>query len=166
MKRITLLGLFICFATAVISCSKTELAAPEPPAGGNGDDTQTEDTTTTPLPPEEKPAYTVINQATEGRGIDVVFLGDGFTQADIESGKWEAAQDTVRKYFFHWEPIKSYKHLFNVYAVPAPYDGPSLHGGVAKGDTVRSQICTIHPRSRPNRSARKMPLPTPTKTRP
>ena len=65
MKRITLLGLFICFATAVISCSKTELAAPEPPARGNGDDTQTEDTTTTPLPPEEKPAYTVINQATE-----------------------------------------------------------------------------------------------------
>lgn len=166
MKRITLLGLFICFATAVISCSKTELAAPEPPAGGNGDDTQTEDTTTTPLPPEEKPAYTVINQATEGRGIDVVFVGDGFTQADIESGKWEAAQDTVRKYFFRWELIKSYKHLFNVYAVPAPYDGPSLHGGVAKGDTVRSQICTIHPRSRPNRSARKMPLPTPTKTRP
>lgn len=142
MKRITLLGLFICFATAVISCSKTELAAPEPPAGGNGDDTQTEDTTTTPLPPEEKPAYTVINQATEGRGIDVVFLGDGFTQADIESGKWEAAQDTVRKYFFHWEPIKSYKHLFNVYAVPAPYDGPSLHGGVAKGDTIRSRMCT------------------------
>lgn len=142
MKIKSIATLILCWAimgaTACSNDDRIEETLPPP--------TEEEDNTQEPgdsIPPQtETGEWTIINQATEGRGIDVVFLGDGFTQADIESGKWEAAQDTVRKYFFRWEPIKSYKHLFNVYAVPAPYDGPSLHGGVAKGDTIRSRMCT------------------------
>ena len=34
---------------------------------------------------------TVIQKATEGRGIDLVILGDGFTAKDIADGKWKSA---------------------------------------------------------------------------
>lgn len=83
---------------------------------------------------------TVIQRATEGKGIDIVLLGDGFTAKDIADGKWEAAQDSVRKYLFAMEPVKSYKHWFNVYAVTAPYDGPDLSVPIAKGDTVETHM--------------------------
>ena len=82
----------------------------------------------------------VLQKATEGRGIDLVVLGDGFTQADIESGKWKSAQDSVMKYMFQREPLRSFKHWFNIYAVTAPYEGPDLSVPIAKGDTVESHL--------------------------
>ncbi len=83
---------------------------------------------------------TVIQKATEGRGIDLVILGDGFTAKDIADGKWKSAQDSVMKYMFQREPPKSFKHWFNVYATAAPYDGPDLSETIAPKDTVESHL--------------------------
>lgn len=83
---------------------------------------------------------TVINRATEGKGIDIVILGDGFTETDVKNGKWDAALDSVRKYIFLYEPMRSYQHWFNVYAIHTDYDGPDLSQPIAEGDTIRTEM--------------------------
>lgn len=68
--------------------------------------------------------YVTLNKASIGKGIDIVFVGDGFTEEDLaRGGKWQQALDTVNRYMFEVEPLKSYREYFNVYAVAAPFEG-------------------------------------------
>lgn len=86
---------------------------------------------------EKKLSCKIMQQAEQGKGIDLVVVGDGFTIEDLQPGGcWEAALDTETKYLWHWEPLKSFRDHFNVYAVPSFYDGPDMCGGIAKGDTI------------------------------
>ena len=57
-----------------------------------------------------------LQQATAGRGIDVLFVGDGFDGEAIASGAYmELVQEQIAD-FFGVEPYKSYRQYFNVYA--------------------------------------------------
>lgn len=56
-----------------------------------------------------------LQSATRGRGVDIVFLGDGYSAEDISGGKLlkdigEAVGD-----FFAVEPYRTYRDWFNVY---------------------------------------------------
>lgn len=56
-----------------------------------------------------------LQSATRGRGVDIVFLGDGYSAEDISGGKLlkdigEAVDD-----FFAVEPYRTYRDWFNVY---------------------------------------------------
>ena len=65
---------------------------------------------------------TVRRTATRGKGINVVILGDGFTQENQELvlGKgFDALADDAVKHLFDVEPYKSYADYFNVYSVAA-----------------------------------------------
>lgn len=61
-----------------------------------------------------------IQQATVGKGIDLVVMGDGFTDMDMATGgnyeKW--TRDAI-DHFFSVEPVKNYRNRFNVYIVKA-----------------------------------------------
>jgi hypothetical protein len=53
-------------------------------------------------------------------GVNIVFLGDGFTKEDLkENGKFDTQVKKLSDFFFSIEPFKQYKKYFNVYQVYA-----------------------------------------------
>lgn len=64
-------------------------------------------------------SYATLKKATIGRGIDIVFFGDGYTAQDISAGKYETNIKQAMGYFFSIEPYKTYSAYFNVYMVYA-----------------------------------------------
>lgn len=79
-----------------------------------------------------------LNKASVGKGIDIVFVGDGFTAEDMkEGGKWQQSLDTINTYMFEIEPFKSYRNHFNVYAIAHPFEG-SLYVDTV----VKTPLCT------------------------
>ena len=58
-----------------------------------------------------------LQSATEGNGINVILLGDGFTDKQIENGTYHDVMNKIKDSFFQEEPYKSYKQCFNVYEV-------------------------------------------------
>lgn len=64
-----------------------------------------------------------LQQATKGKGIDIVFIGDGYDAEDIASGQCLTDFQEGMEYFFAVEPYKTYKEYFNVYAqFPLSYE--------------------------------------------
>lgn len=61
----------------------------------------------------------VKQAATEGNGLDIVIMGDGFSDRLIADGTYDTAMNAVVDAIFSEEPYKSFKHLFNVYVVYA-----------------------------------------------
>ena len=60
---------------------------------------------------------TVLQKASVGNGIDLVLMGDAFSDRMIEDGRYLAAMEKIESAFFAIEPYHSFRHLFNVYAV-------------------------------------------------
>ena len=60
-----------------------------------------------------------IQKATKGKGINLVFMGDAYTDKDIESGQYERLMRNSADQFFSIEPYASFRDRFNVYAVVA-----------------------------------------------
>ncbi len=64
-----------------------------------------------------------LQQATKGKGINIVFIGDGYDAEDIASGQCLTDFQEGMEYFFAVEPYKTYKDYFNVYAqFPLSYE--------------------------------------------
>lgn len=59
-----------------------------------------------------------LQQATVGKGINIIFLGDGFLDTDMaEGGKYDQKMNEAMEQFFVYEPYKTFRNRFNVYAV-------------------------------------------------
>lgn len=67
-----------------------------------------------------------LQLADEGRGIDIVLMGEGFSDRLIANGHYGEMMRRAAEAFFSEEPFRSFRHLFNVYAVTA----------VSKNETV------------------------------
>lgn len=61
----------------------------------------------------------MLNVATKGNGIDVVIMGEAYSDRMIADGTYEAEMISAMEHVFSIEPFKSFKHLFNVYMVYA-----------------------------------------------
>lgn len=61
----------------------------------------------------------LLQHATRGNGIDIVLIGEAFTDIDIETGFYRDAMVCAMEEFFNIEPTKSYREYFNVYMVYA-----------------------------------------------
>ena len=59
----------------------------------------------------------VIQQASEGKGIDIVLMGDAYSDRLIDDGTYLKDANRVISAIFSAEPYASYKHLFNIYLV-------------------------------------------------
>lgn len=70
-----------------------------------------------PPGPEPEPVASVLQEASEGNGIDVVLMGDAFSVQEINDGTYESVMEDVMEYFFDVEPFRSYRHLFNVHMI-------------------------------------------------
>lgn len=61
-----------------------------------------------------------LQKATVGEGVDLVFLGNGFVDKDMdENGKYEKRMKEAMEQFFSYEPYTSLRNRFNVYTVKA-----------------------------------------------
>ena len=71
-----------------------------------------------------------IQTATVGKGINIVFLGDAYTDRDMDAGGlYEQMMYASADAFFSIEPYKSFRNRFNVYAVKAvSRDGKTGNG--------------------------------------
>lgn len=62
----------------------------------------------------------VLQTASVGKGIDIVFTVDGLVDKDfVENGIFDRQVNRAMEYFFAVEPYKSLRDRFNVYAVKA-----------------------------------------------
>ena len=59
--------------------------------------------------------FIALNTASQGNGINIVILEDGYSAMDIHEGKLLADATQAMDYFFAIEPYKTYKNYFNVY---------------------------------------------------
>ena len=60
---------------------------------------------------------TTLQTATQGGGIDIVLMGDGYSDRQIADGTYASVMQSAYEKFFSVEPYKSHKELFNVYYV-------------------------------------------------
>ncbi|MBO4558198.1 MAG: Ig-like domain-containing protein [Bacteroidales bacterium] len=73
--------------------------------------------------------YYTLQQASTGRGINVVFMGDAYTDKDIDNGTYDWMMRENMNALFAIEPFKSFRDRFNVYVVRAV----SKHGKTGNG---------------------------------
>ncbi len=59
----------------------------------------------------------VLQTATEGTGINVVLMGDAFSDRQMANGVYDSVMKHMAETLFQEEPFASYRKLFNVYAV-------------------------------------------------
>ena len=72
----------------------------------------------------------MLQQATKGLGIDIVFVGNCFVDKDMEpDGKYEQKMREAMEQFFAFEPLTSLRDRFNVYAVKAVSANAELYEG-------------------------------------
>ncbi|MBE6280536.1 MAG: hypothetical protein E7095_00510 [Bacteroides sp.] len=62
---------------------------------------------------------TTLQTATKGNGIDIVLMGDGYSDRQIADGTYDNTMNTAMEKFFSEEPYKNYRDHFNVYSVKA-----------------------------------------------
>lgn len=74
-----------------------------------------------------------LNSASEGGGVDLVFMGDCYDARDIASGDYLNDIQEAIGYYFDVEPYKTYKDYFNVYLV----FGVSNDSGMGTVNTIR-----------------------------
>jgi len=77
---------------------------------------------------------TILQEATDGDGIELVLMGDGYSDRQIADGTYDAAMQKMMEAFFSEEPYSTYKSLFNVHAITvvSPTEGYD-HAGQALG---------------------------------
>ena len=64
---------------------------------------------------QEEDSYIALQTHSKGRGIDVVFIGDGYDGEDISNGNYLNLVKQQTEHFFDLEPYKSHRDYFNVY---------------------------------------------------
>ena len=76
----------------------------------------------------------MVNQtASEGAGVNIVFMGDCFDAKDIADGSYLKGIDEAIGYYFGIEPYKTYKEYFNVYTI----FGMSTDSGMGTVNTIK-----------------------------
>ena len=76
----------------------------------------------------------VLKSATTGNGVNVVLMGDAFSDRQIADGTYNNVMQKAVNALFSEEPYKSYKDYFNVYTV----DAVSMTEGYEHGGQVFS----------------------------
>lgn len=62
----------------------------------------------------EEDGELLLQQATQGKGVNICLVGDGYDAQDIGEGEYMEDMQQVVEYFFDVEPYKTYRDYFNV----------------------------------------------------
>lgn len=61
----------------------------------------------------------ILQRATQGNGLPIVLMGDGFLDTDIVNGTYDEVMNKAMENLFTEEPLKSLQSYFNVYSITA-----------------------------------------------
>lgn len=61
----------------------------------------------------------ILQQASQGTGLPIVLMGDGFLDTQIADGTYDKVMNKAMENLFTEEPLKSLRNYFNVYSVTA-----------------------------------------------
>ena len=117
--------------------------------------------------PEEHPEFTAeiytstdysrdgevvsLQAATVGKGINLVFLGEAFVDKDMEpGGLYEQTMREAMEQFFLYEPYKSFRDRFNVYAVKAVSPNSTFMEGSNHAINENVSVCFDYAQKIPN----------------
>ena len=75
----------------------------------------------------------LLNKATKGKGINIVLMGDAYSDRLINDGTYESDMREAMEIMFGIEPYKSFRDLFNVYMVYAVSENEVASGNTALG---------------------------------
>lgn len=59
----------------------------------------------------------ILNHATKGNGINIVLIGDGFVDTEINNGIYDNVMSLMNEAIFDIEPFRSFREYFNVYQI-------------------------------------------------
>ena len=86
---------------------------------------------------------TTLQTAKEGNGIDIILMGDAYSDRQIKNGLYESDMRFIYTHLFDEEPFKSFKDLFNVYYINVvsategyDYETSALEGYFGEGTEV------------------------------
>ena len=74
----------------------------------------------------------VLQKASKGNGIDMVLMGDGFSDRLVADGTYRKTLVRMMEGFFSEEPMKSFRHLFNVYGVTVVSKNEEFDEGITQ----------------------------------
>lgn len=77
----------------------------------------------------------VLQTHSRGNGVDIVLMGDGYTDRLIADGTYDADVEKTANAIFANEPFKSYKDLFDIYVVYAVSENEVIGKSTAFGTT-------------------------------
>lgn len=90
----------------------------------------------------------VLHQATKGKGVDIVLLGDAYSDRMIADGTYDTDMELAMNAILKDEPYASFKEYINVYAVYAvseneiPYDTRTVFdASINEYDPVNGIVC-------------------------
>ena len=66
---------------------------------------------------ESFPEVVTLQKATKGNGIDIVLMGDAYTERQIKDGTYREEMEFIYENLFTEEPYASFRDCFNVYYV-------------------------------------------------
>ncbi|WP_308762690.1 M64 family metallopeptidase [uncultured Bacteroides sp.] len=69
-----------------------------------------------------------LQQASEGKGLPIVLMGDGFLDTEIADGTYDKVMNKAMENLFTEEPLKSLRNYFNVYSVTAVSSSTKFDG--------------------------------------
>ncbi len=75
----------------------------------------------------------LLHEATVGNGINIVLMGDAFTDKDIANGTYDYAMNLACEALFEVEPFKSFENRFNVYSIKLVSKNGHVFGDTALG---------------------------------
>ena len=81
------------------------------------------------LPHTPEGTVKVIQKASKGDGVDLVFLGDAFTSKMISDGLFDQAVNKAVEAFFSIAPMSDFRDHFNIYSLAVP----SISSGYSSG---------------------------------
>ena len=80
---------------------------------------------------------TVYQKASKGNGIDIVFMGDAYSDRQVASGMYLKDMKACAEEYFAVEPYNSFRELFNIYIVTAGSATEGYeHGGRSLGTVM------------------------------
>ncbi len=72
--------------------------------------------------------FRTIQTASKGKGIDIVIMGDAYSDRLIENGKYDSDLSNAIEHIFSEDPLNSLRDYFNVYICYAVSENESING--------------------------------------
>lgn len=92
-----------------------------------------------------------LQEATVGKGINLTFLGESFVDKDMEpGGLYEQTMREAMEQFFSYEPYKSFRNRFNVYAVKVVSPNSIIMEGSKQAINENIDVCFEYAQKIPN----------------